>query len=267
MASKLLLAVILCACVPAGAEEMTVAAASDLNFVFQELAAQFQKQTGNALKLSFGSSGNLFSQIENGAPYDMFFSADIGYPKKLEAEGLIEPRTLYRYAVGRIVLWAPKDSLLDMSRGLTVLLDPAIRKIAIANPEHAPYGRAAVAAMQHEGIYDRVREKLVLGENISQAAQFVQSGTADAGILAMSLALVPTLKGQGKYVEIPSSLYSSIEQACVILKSSQKKQIAEQFLTFLKRPQTVSLMQQYGFVIPERALADQGKGKGHSSNR
>ena len=237
----------------ATADEITVAAAADLSFAFQDIAARFEKETGHSIKLSFGSSGNFFSQIENGAPFDMFFSADIEYPKKLEAAGLAEPGTLYQYARGEIVLWVPKQSKIEVRR-LTVLLDPAIQKIAIANPQHAPYGRAAVAAMQHENIYERIQDKLVFGENISQTAHFVESGNADAGILALSLALAPALKEKGKYLEIPVSDYPPIEQGCIILKSSQKKDLARQFLAFLKKPEITRLLRDYGFgVVAERS--------------
>jgi molybdate transport system substrate-binding protein len=180
----------------------------------------------------------------------LFFSADIDYPKKLEAAGLIEAGSTYEYATGKVVIWVQTASGLDLSHGLSVLLDSSIRKIAIANPQHAPYGRAAVAAMQHDGIYDKVKDKLVLGENISQAAQFVESGNADVGILALSLAVAPAMKDKGRYVEIPAADYPMIEQAAVILKSSHQKDIAAQFMKFLKEPETVALMQQYGFVIP-----------------
>jgi len=233
------------------ADEITVAAAADLTFAFKDVAAKFQAQTGDAVKLSFGSSGNFFSQIQNGAPYDLFFSADISYAQKLEAAGLTEAGTLYQYAIGKIVLWVPADSQLDVSEGLEVLTDPAIRKIAIANPEHAPYGRAAMAALRHEGIYDQIKDKIVLGENISQTAQFVQSGNADIGIIALSLALAPTLKDKGKYFEIPADDYPAIEQAAVVLKSSKKKDLAKRFVAFLKKPETIEIMQRYGFVVPK----------------
>jgi molybdate transport system substrate-binding protein len=239
----------------AHAEQITVAAAADLTFAFQEVAARFQKDTGNSVKLSFGSSGNFYSQIQNGAPYDMFFSADISYPQKLETAGLVEPGSLYRYAAGKIVLWVPNESHIDLSHGLGALLDPGLRKIAIANPEHAPYGRAAVAALQHDQIYDKVRDKLVMGENISQAAQFALSGDADAGILALSLTLAPAMTAKGRSIEIPPSAYPPIDQACVILKSSQKKLVARQFLNYLQKPETVTLMHRYGFVAPESASA------------
>jgi molybdate transport system substrate-binding protein len=246
-----LLLLILCGAPEASAGQITVAAAADLTFAFKDVSARFEKQTGNSIKLSYGSSGNYFSQIKNGAPYDLFFSADIDFPKKLEAAGLIEPGSIYEYAVGKIVIWVPNSSKLDLGRGLKVLLDPGIHKIAIANPRHAPYGRAAVAAIQHEGIYDQVKSKFVMGEDISQTAQFVQSGNADVGIVALSLALAPAMKTKGRYIEVPTADYPSIVQAAVILKSSQNKEVAKQFLKFLKEPATLALMADYGFTVPK----------------
>jgi molybdate transport system substrate-binding protein len=235
----------------AAGQELRVAAAADLQFAFQEVSARFQKATGHAVTLTFGSSGNFFSQIQNGAPFDVFFSADTDYPAKLEAAGLAEPGTLFRYASGRIVVWVRKDSPIDVKQGLQALLDPSVRKIAIANPEHAPYGRAAVAAVRHQKIYDKVHDRFVSGENISQAAQFVESGNADIGILALSLALAPPLKNEGTYYEIPSSFYPPIDQGVVILKSSKQKDLARQFLVFLKRPEIVEFMRSYGLTMPE----------------
>jgi molybdate transport system substrate-binding protein len=239
------------------AQEITVAAASDMQFAFQDVAARFQRDSRKSVKLIFGSSGNFFTQIQNGAPFDLFFSADSDYPKKLEAAGLAEPGTLYEYAVGKIVLWAPKDSALDLSRGLAVLRDPGIKKIAIANPEHAPYGRAAASALQHEKIYDDVHDKFVLGENISQTASFVVSGSADIGIVALSLALAPAMKDRGKYVEIPAEDYPPIRQAAVILKSSKQKAEAQQFLDYVESPAIIELLKTYGFSPPERAVPAQ----------
>src|SRR6266446_472315 len=156
--------------------EIRIAAAADLNSAMEELSEQFEKQAGTKVNVTYGSSGNFFSQMQNGAPFDLFFSADIEYPQKLEAAGLAEPGTLYEYAVGRIVIWMPPDSNVDVAKqGWNALLDAQVKKIAIANPEHAPYGRAAVAALREAGIYESVKAKLVYGENISQAAQFVQS--------------------------------------------------------------------------------------------
>src|SRR5713101_2678956 len=220
--------------IEARAGEITVAAASDLTFVFKEVGARFQKETGNTIKLSFGSSGNFFSQIKNGAPFDMFFSADVSFPKKLEAAGLTEPGSIYEYATGKLVIWVPSKSKLDINQGLKVLLDRSIGKIAIAEPVHAPYGAAAVAAMQHEGIYDQVKDKLVKGDNILQTAQFVESGNADVGLIALSLALAPPMKSSGRYFEIPPSDYPPIIQAAVILKSARDKDTSEKFLKFLR---------------------------------
>ena len=233
------------------AQEITVAAAADLQFAFQDVAARFQRDTGHNVKLIFGSSGNFFAQIQNGAPFDIFFSADIGYPQKLEAAGLTEPGTLYEYATGKIVLLAPKGSPLDLKRGLPLLLDPQIKKIAIANPEHAPYGRAAFAALQHERLYSQVSAKFVLGENISQTASFVVSGSADVGIVALSLALASSMQEKASYVLIPEDEYPPIRQAAVVLKSSQQKDIARRFMAFLKKPEIVSLMEKYGFAVPK----------------
>ncbi|MGH9671528.1 MAG: molybdate ABC transporter substrate-binding protein [Terriglobales bacterium] len=236
----------------ASAGQVTVAAASDLSFALPELAAGFEKQSGHMLRVSYGSSGNFFSQIQNGAPFDLYFSADADYPRKLEAAGLTEPGSFYVYAVGRIVLWVPKDSPLDLEHaGMQVLLDPRVRRIAIANPRHAPYGRAAVAAMKSAGVYEKIADKLVLGENISQAAQFVASGNADVGILALSLAVVSALSGQGRYWEIPADSYPRLEQALVILKSAPDPRPARAFLTYLKTPAAAAILRRYGFQIPE----------------
>ncbi len=238
------------------AQEITVAAAADLQFAFQDVAARFENKTGRHVKLVFGSSGNFFTQIQNGAPFDLFFSADVDYARRLETAGLIEPGTLYRYGLGRIVLLVPAESKLDVSRGLAALLDPSVKKIAIANPEHAPYGRAAVAALRHENIYDKVSAKFVLGENISQTASFVVTGNADVGIVALSLALAPSMKERGRYVEIPAEKYPPIEQAAVMVKSSQKKEIARQFIEFLETPQILDLMRTYGFSVPNVPLTN-----------
>lgn len=246
---------VICALIFAGvnqasAEEVTIAAASDLNFAFKELIAEYEKTTGNHVKLSLGSSGNFYAQIQNGAPFDLYFSADIGYPKKLEEAGLTVPGSLYRYAVGRIVLWAATASRLDVSKGLDVLREPGVKKIAIANPKHAPYGRAAVAAMESFRVYESVKEKLILGENISQAAQFIESGACDIGIIALSLAMAPAMSGKGVYWDIPVDAYPSLEQGTVILKQSKNQEAARRFLEFLKSSQGQDIMRRYGFTLP-----------------
>jgi molybdate transport system substrate-binding protein len=242
----------------ASGQEIAVAAASDLNFAMSELAGQFEKQTGTKVNVTYGSSGNFFSQLQNGAPFDLFFSADIEYPKKLEAAGLAEPGTLYEYAVGRIVIWMPVDSKVDVTKqGWNALLDASVQKIAIANPEHAPYGRAAVAALQKAGIYPQLKAKLVFGENISQAAQFVQSGNAQAGIIALSLAISPPMKA-GKSWEIPAEMHPAIEQGTIVMKSAKNKNAARSFLEFLKSKQGRATLEKHGFLIP-------GSGQGSSS--
>jgi molybdate transport system substrate-binding protein len=249
----LTIACLLLVCRFASAQGLTVAAASDLQAVLPVIASQFEKDTGQPIGLTFGSSGNFFAQIRNGAPFDVFLSADIDYPRRLEGEGQAEPGSLYKYATGHIVLWTRTDSGIDVRRGLSVLTDARVHRVAIANPEFAPYGRAAVAALRHEQLYDRVQAKMVLGENISQAAQFTESGNAEVGILSLSLALAATLRGSGTYVEIPESWYPPIEQAAIVLRSSQQKSLARRFIDYLKTPEIVRIMQSYGFAVPMTA--------------
>ena len=232
------------------AEVITIAAASDLSFAFREIATEYEHTTGNHVRLTLGSSGNFYAQIQNGAPFDLYFSADIAYPRKLEEAGLTVPGSLYQYAVGRIVLWAGKDSHLDLSKGLEVLREPAIKKIAIANPKHAPYGRAAVAAMEHFKVYDQVKDKLILGENISQAAQFIESGACDIGIIALSLAMAPAMKSKGTYWEVPAEAHPPLEQGAVILKQSKSPEAARRFLEFIQGPNGQEIMKRYGFILP-----------------
>jgi len=231
--------------------EITVAAASDLTFALTEIAHRFEQKTGNHVKLAFGSSGNFFAQIQNGASFDVFFSADVEYPRKLTVGGLAAAPTLWVYGTGRIVLWAPAGSSLDLKKmGMRALLDPSVQEIAIANPAHAPYGRAAVAALQSSRLYEQVRDKLVLGENISQAAQFVESGNAQLGILALSLALAPTLKDKGTYWEIPTDSYPPIEQAAVIPTAAPNQALARAFLDYVRTPEAQAILRQYGFQPP-----------------
>jgi molybdate transport system substrate-binding protein len=236
---------------PAAAQHLTVAAAADLQAVLPAIAAQFEKDTGQQVTLTFGSSGNFYTQIQNGAPFDVFMSADVDYPKRLQQSGLGE--RLYEYATGHIVLWTRNDSGVDLTGGLRVLADPKVKRIAVANPAHAPYGRAAVAALRHEKLYDRVRSKFVFGENISQTAQFAQSGNADVGIVALSLALGPALKSAGTYVEIPADLHPPIEQAAIVVAKSPRKELARQFVDALKQPAIVKLLQSYGFATSQTA--------------
>ena len=233
------------------AQEITVAAAADLSTALPEIASTYTKQTGQTVKLAFGSSGNLTNQIQNGAPFDVFFSADESYPAQLVEKNLAEKDSVYRYAIGRLVLWVPNDLPLDVQKlGMQALLDPLIKKIAIANPLHAPYGRAAEAALKHFGVYDQIAPKLVLGENISQAAQFVGSGNAQAGLIALSHALAPALKDKGHYWTVPLDAYPALNQAAVVLSKSKSPAAARKFLDFVRGPESTSLLKNYGFSLP-----------------
>lgn len=235
----------------ANSGELIVAAAADLSSALQPIAERYQKQSGVIVKLSFGASGALTEQIENGAPFDLFFSADMDYPRKLIALGDAESRSLYEYAIGKLVIWVPENSLPGLNRqGMDALLDPAVKKIAIANPEHAPYGRAAVAALKHAGIYDRVSDRLVLGENVAQAAQFVESGNAQAGFVALAHAIAPAMQGKGEYWVVPAEAYPPLAQGVVILSRSRRKKEAAEFVAYIKGEQATDLLRQYGFEVP-----------------
>ena len=235
-------------------KELRVAAAADLEFAMRDLAAAFE-QSGAEVSVTYGSSGNFFSQLESGAPFDVFFSADAAYPRKLEFDGLTEPGTRCTYAVGRLAIWMPADASINLpGQGWEALLDPSVQKISIANPAHAPYGRAAVAALRNAGLYDRLRAKLIFGENVSQAAQFVQSGNAQAGIVAMSFAVSPAMKA-GKIWEVPVNGYPPIEQAAVILKDAQDKSAARSFLEFVKSARGTEILLRNGFALPGSAAA------------
>jgi len=227
---------------------LRVAAASDLQAALPEIVKGFERESGAAVTVSFGSSGNFFAQIQNGAPFDVYFSADIDYPRRLVASKHAVASSLYRYATGRIVLWTRTDSGVDVQRGLSILKDTTVKRIAIANAKLAPYGRAAEAALRHDNLYDAVRGKLVIGDNISQTAQLVDSGNADVGIIALSLALGRTLRASGRYVEIPDSSHPPIEQAAVIVAASKNKALAGELLAYLKRPEVGQRLHEFGFM-------------------
>lgn len=233
--------------------EINVAAAADLSYALQDVATMYEKRTGITVKLSFGASGALTQQIQNGAPFDVFFSADMDYPRQLIAGGQAEGDSLYRYAVGRLVLWVPKDSPLDVEhKGMDVLTDPFVVKIAIANPQHAPYGRAAVAVLKHYGLYEKLTGQLVLGENISQAAQFVESGNAQAGFVALAHAMAPSMQGKGKYWIVPANAYPPLDQGVVLILHSPHRPDAAAFLEYVKSAEVASLLRRYGFSLPEQ---------------
>ena len=231
--------------------ELNIAAAADLSAALKDIADSFQKGTGIQVRLSFGASGALTQQIENGAPVDLFFSADMDYPRQLIKDNQADPPSLYQYAVGKLVLWVPADSPLDLEhQGMQALLDPSVKKISIANPQHAPYGRAAVEALKHAGLYDRLADRFVMGENVSQAAQFAESGNAQVGFVALAHAVAPSMKGKGKYWIVPDDYYPPLAQGVVILSRSLHKKEADQFLTYIKTKAVTDKLQKYGFTIP-----------------
>jgi molybdate transport system substrate-binding protein len=233
-----------------GTVELHVAAASDLRFALEELAVRFERPHAVRVRTTLGSSGQLAAQIAQGAPFDVYFSADEAFVRTLVQQGAIRKDSVRLYAVGRIVLWVRSQSALDVTHGLRALTDPRIRYVAIANPVHAPYGRAAEQALRSTGVYDRVRAKLVLGESISQTLQFVQTGNADAGIVALSLAIAPTVNAAGRYWIIPSYLHRPIRQAVGVTARSPQPALAAAFVAFTNSPSGRDVMRRYGFSLP-----------------
>jgi len=236
---------------------VSIAAASDLVFCLEALHAAFLQienprskiENPTALTVSTGSSGNFFAQIKNGAPFDVFLSADLHYPRELAAAGAADGRSITLYAIGRIVLWTVRPDL-DPADLAAVVRSPSVRKFAIANPAHAPYGRAAQQALEKGNLWTAAQPKLVLGENISQTAQFVQTGNADAGIVALSLVLAPVLAGTGRWVEIPPSAYASLEQAAVLTTRGAANPAAARYLAFLRTPAARAIFDRFGFRLP-----------------
>jgi molybdate transport system substrate-binding protein len=233
--------------------EINVAAAADLSAALQEIATKYEKRAGVRVKLSFGASGALTQQIQNGAPFDVFFSGDMDYPRQLIAGGHGESASLYRYAVGQLVIWVPKDSPLDVEhKGMDVLLDPSVKKIAMANPQHAPYGRAAAAALKHYGLYEKVSDRLVLGENVSQAAQFVESGNAQIGFVALAHVTAPAMQGKGKYWVVPAEAHPPLDQGAILISHSPNAPNAAEFLSFMKTQEAADILRRYGFSSPDQ---------------
>jgi molybdate transport system substrate-binding protein len=226
-------------------KEVLVAAAADLKFAMDSLVKVFSSASADvAVKLVYGSSGNFFEQITNDAPFDLFFSADVDYPQKLEQQH----KTLsavQTYGTGQIVLWSNK---LDPTReGMNTLLLPSVTRIAVANPAHAPYGRRAEESLKYYKLYDKVRQKLVTGENISQTAQFVSTGAADIGIIALSLALSPQLQKEGKYWLIPETSHQPLRQGYVLLQHAKGNEGVQKFATFIASAKARAILEHFGF--------------------
>jgi molybdate transport system substrate-binding protein len=226
-----------------------VAAAADLQFALTDLARDFRRAHPDIdLETVFGSSGNFYAEIGNQAPFDLFLSADSEYPRKLIEAKLALADSFFVYGTGHLVLWVGKSSPIDLARlQMRALEAPSVKHIALANPQHAPYGRAAEAALRSSGIYDRVAPKLVLGENIAQTFQFAQSGAAEIGIVALALALAPAAREQGRYWEIPPHAYPKMEQAGVILTHAANPEGASEFRAFMMGDAGRKALKSYGF--------------------
>jgi molybdate transport system substrate-binding protein len=228
-----------------------VAAAADLQFALAEVAQAFEAETGQEVRLAFGSSGNFARQIRQGGPYEMYLSADERYVLDLAHDGFARDEgTLY--ALGRIVLVVPHGSPLRADGSLADLaaaLDEGrVEKLAIANPEHAPYGKRAEEALRHKGLWDRIQPKLVLGENVSQAAQFALSGSAQGGIIAYSLALSPKVSAQGSFELVPAEWHEPLRQRMALLEGAGP--VVERFYAFVQEPTARRIMRRFGFVLP-----------------
>jgi molybdate transport system substrate-binding protein len=230
-----------------------VAAAADLRFALDEVADVVAREhPGVELAVSYGSSGTFLQQIANGAPYDLYLSADLAYPQRLVDDGLADQADLFRYAVGRLVLWTIDPSRVDVGAGLAGLADQRVRKVAVANPEHAPYGVAALAALDGAGVADSVRPRLVLGENVAQAAEFVQNGGADVGIVAKSLVLSPPLRDVGRWVDVPLDAFPRLEQGGVVLRRAGDVDAARAVRDALLGAEGRAVLARYGFELPEQ---------------
>ncbi len=231
------------------AEDLTVAVAANVQYTFEELAAEFQQETGIHIKTVIGSSGKFTVQIENGAPFDVFLSEDMDYPKTLEQKGLTynAPKI---YAYGMLVLWTMTD--VDLSKGIEAIIDPSVKKIAVASPDTAPYGRQAINAVKHFQLYQKVQRKFVYGESIAQANQFITSQAADLGFTAKSVVLAPNMKDQGKWIEVDKNAYTPIAQGVVILKHAEKNHLAaaQRFFDFLFSDAAKKIFEKYGYVVP-----------------
>ncbi len=235
------------------AQGVRIAAASDLRWALEELKAGFLKEhSGMPVAITYGSSGNFHTQLTQKAPFDLFLSADVAYPRELAAQGFGVKKSLFVYGTGRIVLWVPRASPIAVEAlGYGALLAPAVKKIALANPRHAPYGRAAEAALRKAGLLDRVQARLVLGENISQAAQFVESGAADIGFIAQSLVVAGPLKDKGRWWLVPERDHPAIEQGGVILSWAQDPVAAAAFRDYLLGGKGTAILKTYGFIRRE----------------
>lgn len=232
--------------------KLTVAAAADLRFAFEDVIAALNKRHPELeVKATYGSSGNFHAQISNGAPFDLYLSADTAYVESLQANGHVLKDSLFAYARGRIVLWAKQDSRLDVKGlGMNALKDASVKKLAIANPAHAPYGRAAREALQHAGLWEQYEPKLVLGENASQTATYTYQGVVDAGIVPLVLAEAKPMKGGGSYWLVPADMHKPLDQAGGIVAGSKQPREAKLLADFILSKEGQAILQSYGFEPP-----------------
>ena len=231
----------------AHAGKITVAAASDLKFALTDMRDAYVKtHPGDTIDLIFGSSGNFATQVKNGAPYDLFYSADISFPQKLATDGYAASAVM-PYAIGRIVVWQTQTK---QPLTLAELASPRIKRLAIANPRHAPYGMRAVEALKSAGVWNTVQPRLAMGENIAQAAQYVESGAADAGIVALSLVRSPALAGKGAYTLIDASLHAPLQQAYIVTRHGAGNKLAADFAAYTQSPASLAILKRYGFTLP-----------------
>jgi molybdate transport system substrate-binding protein len=227
---------------------LTVSAASDLTYAFGEIGSQFEAATGHKVVYNFGSTGQLTQQIEQGAPVDVFAAANVSFIEDLARQGLILPDTKQMYARGRITLWTRADSPLQIT-SLADLTRPEVRRIAIANPDHAPYGVAARQAMQTAGIWEAVQPKLVLGDNVRQTLQYAETGNVDVAIVALSLSMPAAGGTSGRWTVIPQELHPPIDQALAVIKGTNHEAAARAFATFVNGPQGRQIMRTYGLLL------------------
>ncbi|HET9594964.1 MAG TPA: molybdate ABC transporter substrate-binding protein [Anaeromyxobacteraceae bacterium] len=237
----------------AARRSVAVAVAINMKPAFDEIAARFQAAHPDVeVKSTFGASGNFFAQIANGAPFDLFLSADAEFPAKVVEKGLADGKA-FTYAYGKLVVWIPKDSKVDLEgKGLAALDDFSVQKIAIANPEVAPYGRAARAALKKAGLFQKLEDRIVMGQNVSQTAQFVQSGNAQAGFVPLSLAKTPPLSEEGRAWPVPASSYERIEQAGVVIKGAKEAALARELAAFITGAGAKEVLERFGYDLPAR---------------
>jgi molybdate transport system substrate-binding protein len=241
-----LFVIVTIAVTPAFAEPVLVAVAANFIPPFREIAQEFEKSSGHQLQVSGGSSGNFYTQIKNGAPFDVFFSADMERPKKLEDEGLGVKDSRFTYAIGRIVLWSPNA---DLIKGEETLRLKQYKKLAMANPKTAPYGVAAMQALQKLELWDSLQPQIVMGESIGQTMGFIESGNAQLGFVALSQIMDPKIKGQGSRWDVPTNLHEPINQDVILLTKGKNNLAAKALLEFLRGKRAKEIIERYGYTF------------------